>query len=147
MDWLKKNGTDRVFPRTAHLAKRPDMIPVSEEEAKVLMKRLSEYQVSRVRAIEAGKPDPDIGKKLFIAEDQKPEARLEDMTDEQLRLEAEKMKVFVHHRNSRETIIEKLKQARLADKKTIPDVAPAPKVPEELKELLDKANGFAAQDA
>lgn len=119
-EWLRKSGTDRVFPRTAILAERPDMFPVSHEDAMAIIERSNKQGAAKKEAgistatppAEAPKVDP-----------------LDTMDETALRSEAARMKVHVSDKMDEKKIRAKLKKIRAEDAEAAVD-APAPGAPQ-----------------
>jgi len=105
MDYLRKRGTDTILPRTRMLSKRDDMIPVSEEEAKRVLKE-QEARHKREAAKIAVFTEPPKSEKP----DEPPkEKTIDEMDMQELRQKADLMKLFVHPSCKIETIRDKIK--------------------------------------
>ena len=124
--YLRKHGTDEVFARTEILAKRPDMKPITEKEAKRLMEKVNkDHQEaaanrmaakSQVAAEKAAKEleDAEAAKKEAAAkakEDKDSGPNYKKMKKDELRTLAAERKVMVDDDATKPVIIAALEAA------------------------------------
>jgi O-methyltransferase involved in polyketide biosynthesis len=89
MQYLRKQGTNQIFTRTAALSERDDMIAVTEEEvAKIEKQRQAEIaQHFRIVKEQEENPQPILT--------QKEEASIESMDEAELKAKASELKIAI----------------------------------------------------
>lgn len=106
--WLRKRDTKEVFIRTYILAKRDDMIPISEEEAQECITGLKKDQAEHV--VEVKKEQEKAAEETAKVQGD----GLDQMDDDALKAKAKDIGVFVG-KSSRETLIRKIRETLKAD--------------------------------
>ena len=115
--FLRKRGTDRVFIRTAILAQRDDMLPISEPDAIALMEQhsASQREAAEKRRNQDVRDVPPKAESENVVK--KPDAPVttgpdfESMDEDALRKYADEHKIFVHHASKKPKIIETITTA------------------------------------